>query len=248
MSTTSSNSEKSKNSARSAHSIVIDDGEENPGAVVLKNTVKTLLENGFRYKLTMPAIYREPDRLHSVMYVKKHIAPFTNWIDNFRDDSSIELIFECLNKPHKSLDSKRLPIDTLNKLDPALERQIEELDYRKTYTRHDPRELIITPGSVVAIFSKKYDIIGTAVIDGKIDTRAVVSNKYITVLVQYETDFDKLHQKSYYKKTKYGDYDYREKTNVSAAERFMRSILNEFSGGSVTRKNKPSNRRSRKNN
>jgi hypothetical protein len=211
---------------------------ENHGTRALKTTIKALLDNGFKYKGSAHAIFPQPESGTYVAYRNDNIEAYNNWQDNFRNDSQIVLIFE--------------PVRHRNKIP----QEIRRLGY-KHYVLSNEGILVHSPGDSTAIFEKK--IIGTELVektkeDGKkvkvVDTKAVKS--VLTVIVQYDSDFDHQNAKKYYKKNKYGsEYVYEHHYEITpeirqklttAAHKFMSSIVKEIkgshTGGKTKRKNK----------
>ena len=223
---------------------------ENHGTRALKTTIKALLDNGFKYKGSAHAIFPQPESGTYVAYRNNNIEPYINWQGtDIRNDSEIVLIFN----------SKRQP---------EIHREIKELGY-EPYVLYGEGTLVHFSGSSTAIFVKK--IIGTELVektreDGKkvkvVDTKAVKS--VLTVIVQYDSDFDHQNAKKYYKKVKYGsdeEYQHHDELNLNrklkpmtetdkktmkkltkAAHKFMTSIVKEIkgshTGGKTKRKNK----------
>jgi hypothetical protein len=204
---------------------------ENAGTREFKKIIKLLLDKGFEYKGSAPAVFPQPFKGTYVAYENRNIEAYNNWQDNLRNDSHILLIFEPVK--HKT--------------------EIPSLPGYKYHVLDHEGSVVSSPGDSVAIFEKK--IIGTELVektreDGKkvkvVDTKAVKG--VLTVIVQYDSDFDHQNAKKYYKKVKYGsdeedfEYDHRDKHNTGAARKFMISVIRELkeshSGGKTTRKSK----------
>jgi hypothetical protein len=212
---------------------------ENAGTRELKKIIELLLDKGFEYKGSSPAVFPQPSKGTYVAYENNNIQAFNNWQDNNRNDSHILLIFEPVK--HKT----------------EIPQEILSLGYKHyVFDKEYEGTIWDSPGDSVAIFEKK--ILGTELVeksreDGTkvkvVDTKAVKS--VISVIVQYDSDFDHQNAKKYYKKVEYDDehyYEHRDKHNTPAARNFMRSVIQEVkeshSGGKTKRKN---NRRSVKN-
>jgi len=219
---------------------------ENPGTIKLKEIVKTLLDRGYKYKQTTLAdIEFKSSKVSAIYETKPSVIPaFNNWKYNWRNDSSILLMFET-DKATADFS------DTLNKFDKDLRTFLPTLGYRRIEkSRIGNRE--ISPGSSIAIFEKTYELKGTGMVGTRIDTNHVVAALPVTVKLQYDSNFDHLHQKKYYKKVEVDgevDYEYREDPSVArVSDRFMRSLIkgltgevsSEISGGRKTRKHKKS--------
>ena len=77
-----------------------------------------------------------------------------------------------------------------------------------------------------------------------------MSRKPVSVAVQYDSNFDELNQKKYYTKKVYDgevEYDYRDEFRPKLAVNFMKSLIEELSGGRSggrrTKRNRKSNKR-----
>jgi len=208
---------------------------ENNGTRVLKKTIKALLDKGFEYIGSAHAHFTQPKSGSYVAYRNNNIEPYNNWQDNFRNDSEILLIF----KPDMT----------------EIHQEIQGLGYKPYHLLYEG-SILHSPGDSIAFFKKK--IIGTELVektreDGKkvkvVDTKAV--KDVLTVIVQYDSDFDHINAKKYYKKVKNGsdeEYEHHDELNqkiikklTKAAHKFMKSIVKEVkghSGGKTKRKNK----------
>ena len=232
---------------------------ENHGTRALKTTIKALLDNGFEYKGSAHAIFPQPKSGTYVAYINNNIEPYINWQEtDMRNDSQIVLIFE--------------PVRHRNKIPQEI---LIELGY-KPHVLYGEGTLAHSLGDSTAIFEKKIEkkTIGTELVektkeDGKkvkvVDTKAVKTQKSVlTVIVQYDSDFDHQNAKKYYKKVKYGsdeEYQHHDELNLNrelkpmtetdkktmkkltkAAHKFMTSIVKEIkgshTGGKTKRKNK----------
>jgi hypothetical protein len=204
---------------------------ENAGTREFKKIIKLLLDKGFEYKGSAPAVFPQPSKRTYVAYENRNIEAYNNWQDNHRNDSHILLIFEPVK--HKT--------------------EIPSLPGYKPHTLSYEGSVVSSPGDSVALFEKK--IIGTELVektreDGKkvkvVDTKAVKG--VLTVIVQYDSDFDHQNAEKYYKKVKYSsdeedfEYVHRDKHNTGAARKFMKSVIRELneshSGGKTKRKSK----------
>jgi hypothetical protein len=208
---------------------------ENNGTRDLKTTIKALLDKGFEYIGSAHAHFTQPKSGSYVAYRNNNIEPYNNWQDNFRNDSEILLIF----KPDMT----------------EIHQEIQGLGYKPYHLLYEG-SILHSPGDSIAFFKKK--IIGTELVektreDGKkvkvVDTKAV--KDVLTVIVQYDSDFDHINAKKYYKKVKNGsdeEYEHHDELNqkiikklTKAAHKFMKSIVKEVkghSGGKTKRKNK----------
>jgi hypothetical protein len=209
---------------------------ENAGTREFKKIIKLLLDKGFEYKDSAPAVFPQPSKGTYVAYENINIEAYNNWQDNNRNDSHILLIFKPVK--HKT----------------EIPQEILSLGYKHYVFDKEYEETIWdSPGDSVAKFEKK--ILGTELVektreDGKkvkvVDTKAVKG--VLTVIVQYDSDFDHQNANKYYKKVKYGsdeddfEYDHRDKHNTGAARKFMISVIRELkeshSGGKTKRKSK----------
>jgi len=224
---------------------------ENQGTIKLKEIVKTLLDRGYKYKhTTLADIELKSSEVSAIYETKPSVIPgFNNWKYNWRNDSSILLMFET-DKAKKAKKDFRV---TLNQFDKDLITFLPTLGYRYRRiekSRIDTREK--SPGSSIAIFEKTYELKGTGMVGTRIDTNHVVAALPVTVKLQYDSNFDHLHQKEYYEKVEVDgevDYEYREDPSVTrVSDRFMRSLIkglsgevsSEISGGRKTRKHKKS--------
>jgi len=233
---------------------------ENSGTIKLKEIVKTLLDRGYKYKhTTLADIKLKSSEVSAIYETKPSVIPgFNNWKSNWRNDSSILLMFET-DKAKKAKKAKKDKKDfrvTLNQFDKDLITFLPTLGYRYRIiekSRIDTREK--SPGSSIAIFEKTYELKGTGMVGKRIDTNHVVATLPVTVKLQYDSNFDHLHQKEYYDDGEVDyddgevDYEYREDPLVTTvSDRFMRSLINgltgevssEISGGRKTRKHKKS--------
>ena len=229
---------------------------ENNGTRVLKTTIKALLDNGFEYKGSAHAIFPQPKSGTYVAYINNNIEPYINWQEtDMRNDSEIVLIFE--------------PVRHRNKIPQEI---LLELGYKPHVLFHEGT-LVHSSGDSTAIFEKKIEkkTIGTELVektkeDGKkvkvVDTKAVKTQKSVlTVIVQYDSDFDHQNAEKYYKKVKYGsdeEYQHHDEIKLNdgltepdketmkkltkAAHNFMASVVKEIkgshTGGKTKRKNK----------
>ena len=230
---------------------------ENHGTRALKTTIKALLDNGFKYKGSAHAIFPQPKSGTYVAYINNNIEPYINWQEtDMRNDSQIVLIFEPVK--HQT----EIPQEILL-----------ELGYKPHVLFHEGT-LVHSSGDSTAIFEKKIKIIGTELVektkeDGKkvkvVDTKVVKAVKgVLTVIVQYDSDFDHQNAEKYYKKVKYGrdiEYQHHDELNLNselkpmkesdketmkklntAAHEFMSSVVMEIkgthTGGKTKRKNK----------
>jgi len=213
---------------------------ENNGTRALKKTIKALLDKGFEYIGSAHAYFTQPKSGSYVAYRNNNIEPYNNWQVNFRNDSEILLIFKTVKYQNE------------------IPQEIQGLGYKPYYLPYEG-SILHSPGDSIAIFKKK--IIGTELVektreDGKkvkvVDTKAV--KDVLTVIVQYDSDFDHINAKKYYKKVKNGsdeddeEYEHHDELNpeiikklTKAAHKFMKSIVKEVkghSGGKTKRKNK----------
>ena len=229
---------------------------ENNGTRALKTTIKALLDNGFKYKGSAHAIFPQPESGTYVAYINDNIERYNNWQGTDRNDSQIVLIFEPVK--HQT----EIPQETLLKL-----------GYEPHVLFHEG-ELVHSSGDSTAIFEKKIKTIGTELVektkeDGKkvkvVDTKVVKAVKgVLTVIVQYDSDFDHQNAKKYYKKVKYDsdiEYQHHDELNLNrelkpktesdketmkklntAAHEFMTSVVKEIkgphTGGKTKRRNK----------
>jgi len=230
---------------------------ENNGTRVLKTTIKALLDNGFEYKGSAHAIFPQPKSGTYVAYRNNNIEPYINWQEtDMRNDSQIVLIFEPVK--HQT----EIPQEILL-----------ELGY-KPHVLHEGK-LVHSSGDSTAIFEKKIKTIGTELVektkeDGKkvkvVDTKVVKAVKgVLTVIVQYDSDFDHQNAEKYYKKVKYGsdtEYQHHDELNLNqelkpntesdkktmkklntAAHAFMTSVVKEIEGSHTGGKTKRRNKR-----
>lgn len=223
---------------------------ENAGTRALKTTIKVLLDNDFKYKGSAHADFLQPKSGTYVAYRNKNIEPYNNWQDTFRNDSQILLIFEPVR--HKN----------------EIPQEIKGLGYKPYVLSHEGIR-VHSPGDSLAIFEKK--IIGTELVektreDGTkvkvVDAKAVKG--VLTVIVQYDSDFDHQNAKEYYTKVQYGSdededdyvYEHHDQPNeeiikklTRASHKFIKSLAKEMtpivkeikgthSGGKTKRKNK----------
>ena len=235
---------------------------ENHGTRALKTTIKALLDNGFKYKGSAHAIFPQPESGTYVAYINDTIQRYNNWQGTDRNDSEIVLIFEPVK--HQT----EIPQEILL-----------ELGY-EPHVLSGHGQLVHSSGDSTAIFEKKIEkkTIGTELVektkeDGKkvkvVDTKAVktqsvLQKSVLTVIVQYDSDFDHQNAKKYYKKVKYDsdiEYQHHDELNLNlglkpltetdkktmkklntAAHAFMTSVVKEIegphTGGKTKRRNK----------
>ncbi len=204
---------------------------ENNGTIALQEVVKVLLDNGYTYTRSAPAFYTQPTKNTYVAY-KTSVKPYMNWQDNFRNDADIILIFG----PKTSI-----PSNTFDLLHP--------LGYKHETLTYEC-EKINSQGDSVAMFKKP--ILGTDIINGKVDTTAV--SGWVSVIVQYNLDFDHKHAIKYYEKSKYDEYDeyeYREKHNTKQADKFIKELIKEIDtsktgGKKRTKRTKRTNKKNKR--
>jgi hypothetical protein len=240
---------------------------ENNGTRALKTTIKALLDNGFKYKGSAHAIFPQPESGTYVAYINDNIKRYNNWQGTDRNDSEIVLIFEPVK--HQT----EIPQEILL-----------ELGY-EPHVLSGHGQLVHSSGDSTAIFEKKIEkkiekkTIGTELVektkeDGKkvkvVDTKAVktqsvLQKSVLTVIVQYDSDFDHQNAKKYYKKVKYDsdtEYQHHDELNLNqelkpntesdkktmkklntAAHAFMTSVVKEIEGSHTGGKTKRRNKR-----
>jgi hypothetical protein len=193
---------------------------ENAGTRTLKETIKVLLDNGYEYYKSQSATYKQPKTGKYQAY-NKNVDSYYNWEYNNKNDSNILLIFT----PTKYFTTSEMQFLYNLGYQPEI--------FDKTYDGYT----IENEGDSQAVFKKK--IIGTDIINGKIDTNVVKG--LLSVVVQYHSDFDAQNAKKYYTyNEEFGEWVNRTNHNTIAATEFMKSLIRniqtEKHGGNKTKR------------